>query len=420
MAGLDELDRLESELAALLHDCKVAENVPPRESHQNATIKLFSSLCSVGTPRRDHDMVNGLSLAATASWLVLYGVAADQASAEALCNGRLDRDVSITKLIETARLVRAARRLDNLDDGCGADSPRRPPPPPAAAAAAGAAACHADADAGDSSRVEGADGGRDETDVWSTIPAMTDLVLQHRREIFATEFPLFPPEVASVLPTLSALDDSSVLIEQTYLAQRTAELDDALAAEADAPTEEAEAHITPGSLPRGAWCGAVRGEEEADCAASPAEAGARTQTQEALTAIRDGTRRLTDALDAFGKMELAAVEVGALPGTAAGIGSERAAERRTPLAVHVEVDEGLGVAASQICERVRALKTLDEQTDQAASLAEQLLCVNAASRDRTPTVALLASLDRALDKTSKKHAVLKRRVMQVNKENVAA
>ena len=482
-------------LASLLAECRCSLPVPSVDSHQSGTIKLFTSLASAATPSRDHDTSTGLSLDATAAWLALYGVATDQvrrlppcghvdkaaaitgyeclrhlrppdhhnchhhnpttitattttstapppqATATELCNGRLDRDTTIAKLIETAGLVRAARRLDNLDLG----------------------PVDGGADASASSSV--ADGLREEADVWSTIPAMTDLVLRHRRELFATEFPLFPPEVASVLPTLASLDDDSVLMERTYLERRVAELEDALAAETEMPAEahdhELHAPNTPDTSSR------VVAEEDGG--------GGGARTQEALTTIRVGTRRLTDALDSFDKLHSVAVDMGALPGD---IRSEEGASGRGGGSDAGEVNVGLGLAASQICERADALQKLDEQSEQAAGLADQILyvrsplpppplpplpplrppslpsrhswqltaadstspvstlgsCIDTAGQahaDRARITPYLASLERALDVTSKKHATLKRRCVQVegrerrelhthNKGNVAA
>ena len=266
-----------------------------------------------------------------------------QATATELCNGRLDRATSIAKLIETAQLVRAARRLDNLD--------------------LGAVDVGADADAASSSGASsGADGSREEADVWSTIPAMTDLVMQHRSELFATEFPLFPPEVASVLPTLATLDDTSVLMERTYLERRTAELEDALAAEAAAPAEAHDHELHAPNTPNAP--GRVVAEEDGG--------GGEGRTQEALATIRASTRRLTDALDSFDKLHSVAVDLGALPGDVQGEGG---AKGRAGVSDVGEVNVGLGLAASQICERADALQKLDEQSDQAARLADQILYV---------------------------------------------
>ena len=44
--------------------------------------------------------------------------------------------------------------------------------------------------------------------------------MEHRHRVFGTEFELFPPEVTSVLPTVSALDEASLLAERDFLVQR--------------------------------------------------------------------------------------------------------------------------------------------------------------------------------------------------------
>ena len=100
--------------------------------------------------------------------------------------------------------------------------------------------------------------------------------------------------------------------------------------------------------------------------------GTSRRTQEALATIRASTRRLTDALDSFDKLHSVAVDLGALPGDVQGEGG---AKGRAGVSDVGEVNVGLGLAASQICERADALQKLDEQSDQAARLADQILYV---------------------------------------------